>query len=56
MTTRRIYRENQYASSNIAKVTSVRSKDGKDVIATSESVFYPEGGGQPSDVGTVSLG
>ena len=56
MTTKRIYREDQYASNNIAKVTSVRSKDGCDVIATSESVFYPEGGGQPSDVGTVSLG
>ena len=56
MTTKRIYREDQYASSNIAKVTSVRCKDGRDVITTDESVFYPEGGGQPSDIGTVSLG
>lgn len=56
MTTKRIYREDQYADSCTAKVTAVRCKDGKDVIACSESVFYPEGGGQPSDTGTVSLG
>ena len=56
MTTKRIYREDQYASSCTAMVTAVKCKGGKDVIACSESVFYPEGGGQPSDVGTVALG
>lgn len=54
MTTKRIYRDDQYAASCRAVVTGVRSKDSRDVIACSESVFYPEGGGQPSDVGTVS--
>lgn len=56
MTTERIYREDRYAVSCTARVAAVRCKDGKDVIACSESVFYPEGGGQPSDTGTVSLG
>ena len=56
MNTVRIYRDDQYASSCETKVTSVREKDGFDQIACSESVFYPEGGGQPSDLGTVSLG
>ena len=56
MPTKRIYRENRYASECIAKITEVREKDGFDLIACSESVFYPEGGGQPSDIGHVSKG
>ena len=54
MTTRRIYREDRYAAANEAVVTGVRCEGGRDVIACSASVFYPEGGGQPSDTGTVS--
>ncbi|MBR2674270.1 MAG: alanyl-tRNA editing protein [Mogibacterium sp.] len=56
MSTIRIYRDNQYAASCETIVTSVREKDGFDQIACAESVFYPEGGGQPSDMGTVSRG
>ena len=56
MTTDRIYRKDQYKSECMAEVTEVRSRDGKDIIACSVSVFYPEGGGQPSDRGTVSAG
>ena len=56
MNTIRIYRDDRYASYCETKVTSVREKDGFDLIACAESVFYPEGGGQPSDIGTVSLG
>ena len=56
MNTIRVYRDDQYASSCETEVTSVREKDGFDRIACRESVFYPEGGGQPSDIGTVSLG
>lgn len=55
MSTKRIYRENQYAVSNEATVTGVRESGGCDVIACDESVFFPEGGGQPSDTGTVSF-
>ena len=56
MSTRRIYREDRYAVSNEATVTALREKNGCDVIACDASVFYPEGGGQPSDTGTVSIG
>lgn len=53
MATERIYRKDRYAVSNAAKVTAVREEKGVDVIACDASVFFPEGGGQPSDTGTV---
>lgn len=56
MNTIRIYRDDQYASTCETKVIAIREKNGCDVIATDQSVFYPEGGGQPSDIGTVSKG
>ena len=52
----RIYRTDQYAQECVTKVTEVQEKNGLDVIICEDSVFYPEGGGQPSDRGTVSLG
>jgi len=55
MSTKRVYREDPYAVSCEAKVTGVREKKGFDVIACDTSVFFPEGGGQPSDTGTVSI-
>lgn len=55
MSTKRIYQTDQYAAANEAVVTAVREKNGLDVIACDISVFYPEGGGQPSDTGSVSL-
>ena len=55
MATKRIYQSDPYAASNEAVITGIREKNGADVIACDTSVFYPEGGGQPSDTGTVSL-
>lgn len=54
MSTERIYRTDPYATENEAVITALREKNGCDVIACDVSVFYPEGGGQPSDTGTVS--
>ncbi len=54
MSTTRLYRQDQYLIKCIATVTAIRDKDGFDVIACDQSPFYPEGGGQPSDIGTVS--
>ena len=54
MSTERIYRSDAYAVSNEAVISAVREKNGCDMIACDVSVFYPEGGGQPSDTGTVS--
>ena len=55
MVTKRIYQTDQYAAENEAVITAIREKNGMDVIACDASVFYPEGGGQPSDTGSVSL-
>ena len=55
MVTKRIYQTDPYAVKNEAVITAVREKNGKDVITCDSSVFYPEGGGQPSDTGSVSL-
>lgn len=56
MTTRRLYREDVYQDSNKAVVLEIQEKDGFDVIATDQSVFFPEGGGQPCDTGYVEIG
>ena len=52
----RIYRTDQYAAKCETYVTEVQEKNGLAVIACDASVFYPEGGGQPSDTGSVRLG
>ncbi len=54
MVTKRIYQSDPYAAGNEAVITGIREKSGMDVIACDASVFYPEGGGQPSDTGSVS--
>ena len=56
MSTERIYRTDPYATENEAFITGIREKNGCDEIACNVSVFFPEGGGQPSDKGTVSIG
>ncbi len=54
MPTKRIYQSDPYAVENEAVITGIRERNGSDVIACDASVFYPEGGGQPSDRGSVS--
>ena len=56
MASKRLYQGDFYLKSNVAKITKVENQDGFDAITCDESVFFPEGGGQPSDIGTVSKG
>lgn len=53
MATERIYQTDQYCRYCSTKVTDVITRDGLDIIVCESSVFFPEGGGQPSDTGKV---
>ncbi|MBI4225343.1 MAG: hypothetical protein HY617_03345 [Candidatus Sungbacteria bacterium] len=56
METKLIYLEHmdQYACD--AKVVNVLSEDGRTVIILDQTVFYPQGGGQPYDTGVITGG
>lgn len=56
MSSKRLYIQDQYLISNKSKVLDIANVDGCDSIVCAESVFFPTGGGQPSDVGTISKG
>ena len=56
MASLRLYKQDQYRVQNTAVVTCVAHQDGMDQIVCDQSVFFPEGGGQPSDIGTVAKG
>lgn len=54
MTTKLLYLEqmNQYTCE--AQVVEVKDEDGKTVVILDQTIFYPQGGGQPYDIGTIS--
>jgi len=52
--TDRIYSTDQYASSMEATIVDVDRDDGR--VLLDRTVFYPGGGGQPHDLGSLSLG
>ena len=56
MASKRLYRGDFYLKTNNAKITKVIENDGCDSIICDQSIFFPTGGGQPSDVGTISKG
>ncbi|MEM7395308.1 MAG: alanyl-tRNA editing protein [Verrucomicrobiota bacterium] len=51
--TKELFRENSYAKSCEAKVTAINDLGG---IILDRTVFYPSGGGQPGDAGTLKRG
>ena len=55
MSTIRLYQTNRYLTETTAVVTDIRTAEGMDSVATDRSVFFPPGGGQPGDTGTISL-
>ena len=51
--TRRLYYEDVYKKEFTATVLECREHKNGFAVILDESAFYPEGGGQPSDVGTL---
>lgn len=48
-----LYHMNAYATETTAQVVEVLELEGRYHIRLDETVFYPEGGGQPCDMGTI---
>jgi Ser-tRNA(Ala) deacylase AlaX len=59
MTTKLLFTENTfnytYENAEVASVTNVTDKQSK-IVVLHETIFYPQGGGQPSDVGYITNG
>ena len=53
MKTRRLFYEDVYIREFEAIVLSCEEKDGQYAVILNETAFYPEGGGQPADKGTI---
>lgn len=49
-----LYHQNKEIYTFNTRVRSIDEKDGKVYVALEESFFYPEGGGQPADKGTIN--
>lgn len=51
--TNEIFRQDVYMKEADAKVVSVSERDGKILIELDQTIFFPEGGGQSCDLGTI---
>ncbi len=53
MTTERLYFADPYLTRFSARVVAREQRDQRPAVALNQSAFYPEGGGQPADTGTL---
>ena len=53
--TEKLYYQDAYQKEFDAVITKVSEKDGKILLALDATAFYPEGGGQGPDLGTITI-
>lgn len=51
--TRKLFHENVYLKEFTANILKIREKEGKYYLVLDQTAFYPEGGGQPHDLGWI---
>lgn len=51
--TKKLFNNNAYETQFTADIIAVLEKDDRYLIQLNETYFYPEGGGQPNDTGTI---
>ena len=54
MSTEKIFQRDVYAKTLKATVTETGTVKGKPAVVLDRTIFFPEGGGQPTDTGTIS--
>ena len=54
MQTIRLFKEDVYKKEASAKVTSVAERGGKTIVTLDRTLFFPTGGGQTCDLGTIA--
>ena len=53
MTTKLLYLENFTVLTSNASVVDVVNEEGRDIVILNQTIFYPQGGGQPYDQGRI---
>ncbi len=54
MNTVKLFQENVYLKKFTATVLNIEIEDGKNAVILNQTAFFPEGGGQSSDLGTIN--
>jgi alanyl-tRNA synthetase len=54
MKTKQIYLEDTYKFETDSKILEIISLQNETAIISESTIFYPQGGGQPSDLGTIT--
>src|SRR3989344_7045283 len=52
--TKLLYLQDSYLKQATAKVAAVDTKDNQTGLILDQTIFYPQGGGQPADHGTIT--